>query len=80
MKEYNYETTFADRTMTFFIHPRLQVVVNFREYEILIVKDGKIIDRENYKGERFTLGDMEWVLKQACEDADKLKKFETTNN
>ncbi len=82
MKQYDYQTTFdtATRTMIFIIHPRLQVVVNFREYEILIIKDDKIIDRENFKGERFTLTDMEMILRQACEAAEKIKRFETINN
>lgn len=73
----DYLTTFdtANRTMTFFIHPRLQVVVNFKEYEILIVKDGDIIDRENFMGEHFSLTDMEIILKQACEAAEKLNNF-----
>ncbi|MEA4978622.1 MAG: hypothetical protein VB098_01830 [Petrimonas sp.] len=76
MKVFNHETLFdtANRTMTFLIHPRLQIVVNFAEYEIIIIKDGKIIDRENCKGEHFSIDDLELVLTQANEAAEKLKK------
>ena len=76
MKTFNHETTFdtANRTMTFIIHPRLQIVVNFAEYELLIMKDGEVIDRECFKGEPFTLRDMELILTQAHEACEKLKK------
>lgn len=75
MTVFNHETVFdtANRTMTFIIHPRLQVVVNFRGYELLIVKDGNVIDRESYKGVNFTLDDMELILKQAHESCEKLR-------
>lgn len=76
MKTFNHETTFdtANRTMTFIIHPRLQIVLNFADYELLIMKDGKVIDRECVKGEKFTLSDMELILTQAHEACEKLKK------
>jgi len=75
-KVFNHETIFdtANRTMTFIIHKRLQITVNFAEYEILIIKDGEIVDRENFKGEHFSLSDMELILTQANEAAKKLNK------
>lgn len=76
MTTFNHETVFdtANRTMTFIIHPRLQIVINFKEYEVLILKDSKVIDKESFKGEHFTLSDMELILTQAHEACDKLKK------
>lgn len=73
-KVYDYETTFdtANRTMTFNIHPRLQITVNFAEFELIIIKDGKVKDRVSYKGEHFSLRDMELILQQACEASEKL--------
>lgn len=78
MKTYNYETVFdtANRTMTFIIHPRLQVVVNFANSEISVVKDGNVAVKESLEDEQLSLSDMELILKQACEAADKLKKFQ----
>jgi archaellum component FlaG (FlaF/FlaG flagellin family) len=75
---YNYETVFdtANRTMTFIIHPRLQIVINFANSEISVVKDGSIAVKESLDDEQLSLDDMELILKQACEAADKLKKFD----
>jgi len=75
MTTFNHETVFdtANRTMTFIIHPRLQIVINFKEYELLILKDSKVIDKESFKGEHFTLSDMELILKQAHESCEKLR-------
>lgn len=76
MTTFNHETVFdtANRIMTFIIHKRLEIVVNFREYEILIIKDGKIIDRTNFMGEPFTITDLEMVLMQAHKSCEKLSK------
>lgn len=75
MTTFNHDTIFdtANRTMTFIIHPRLQIVINFKEYEIIIMKDGVVIDKESFKGEHFTLSDMELILKQAHESCEKLR-------
>ena len=75
---YNYETVFdtANRTMTFIIHPRLQIVVNFAQSNISVVKDGNVAIKESLEDEQLSLDDMELILKQACEAADKLKKFQ----
>ena len=76
MTVFNHETVFdtAGRTMTFIIHQRLEIVLNFKEYEILIIKDGKIIDRTNFIGEPFTITDLEMVLTQAHKSCEKLSK------
>ena len=52
MTVFKHETVFdtAGRTMTFIVHKRLEIVINFKEYEILVIKDGKIIDRTNFIG------------------------------
>lgn len=73
-KVYDYETTFdtANRMMTFHVHKRLKITVNFPEFELIIEKDGKIIERASYKGEPFSLRDMELILQQACEASEKL--------
>ncbi|HPC13742.1 MAG TPA: hypothetical protein PLN36_05185 [Bacteroidales bacterium] len=78
MNNYNYETVFdtAHRTMTFIIHPRLQIVVNFANSEISVVKDGNVAVKESLEDEQLSLDDMELILKQACEAADKLKRFD----
>ena len=78
MINYNYETVFdtAHRTMTFIIHPRLQIVVNFANSEISVVKDGNVAVKESLEDEQLSLDDMELILKQACEAADKLKRFD----
>ncbi len=78
MNNYNYETVFdtANRTMTFIIHPRLQIVVNFAQSNISVVKDGNVAVKESLDDEQLSLDDMELILKQACEAADKLKKFD----
>jgi hypothetical protein len=78
MDNYNYETVFdtANRTMTFIIYPRLQIVVNFANSEIFVVKDGIVAVKESLEDEQLSLDDMELILKQACEAAYKLKKFE----
>lgn len=78
MNNYNYETVFdtAHRTMTFIIHPRLQIVVNFANSEISVVKDGNVAIKESLEDEQLSLDDMELILKQACEAADKLKRFD----
>ena len=78
MNNYNYETVFdtSRRTMTFIIHPRLQIVVNFANSEISVVKDGSVAVKESLDNEPLSLDDMELILKQACEAADKLKKFD----
>ena len=75
---YNYETVFdtANRTMTFIIHTRLQIVMNFANSEISVVKDGNVAVKESLDNEPLSLDDMELILKQACEAADKLKKFD----
>lgn len=75
--KFNHETVFdtANRLMTFIIHPRLQIVVNFNEYEISIVRDGEVIDRECFKGEPFSLTDLELILQQANEAAETLNEF-----
>ena len=75
---YNYETVFdtANRTMTFIIHQRLQIVINFANSEISVVKDGNVAVKESLDDEQLSLDDMELILKQACEAADKLKKFD----
>lgn len=77
MNNYNYETVFdtAHRMMTFIIHPRLQIVVNFANSEISVVKDGNVAIKESLDNEPLSLDDMELILKQACEAADKLKEF-----
>lgn len=77
MNNYNYETVFdtANRTMTFIIHQRLQIVINFANSEISVVKDGNVAIKESLGNEPLSLDDMELILKQACEAADKLKKF-----
>lgn len=76
MTVFNHETVFdtAGRTMTFIIHKRLEIVVNFKFFEILIIKDGKIIDRMNFMGEPFTIADLEMVLMQAHKSCEKLLK------
>lgn len=76
MTTFNHDTIFdtANRTMTFIIHPRLQIVINFKEYEIIIMKDGVVIDKESFKGENFSLSDMELILTQAHNACEKLKK------
>lgn len=76
MTVFKHETVFdtAGRTMTFIVHKRLEIVVNFKEYEILIIKDGKIIDRTNFMGEPFTITDLEMVLMQAHKSCEKLSK------
>lgn len=78
MNNYNYETVFdtSHRTMTFIIHPRLQIVINFANSEISVVKDGSVAVKESLEDEQLSLSDMELILKQACEAADKLKKFD----
>ncbi len=78
MKAYNYETVFdtANRTMTFIIHPRLQIVVNFAQSNISVVKDGNVAVKESLDDDPLSLDDMELILKQACEAADKLKRFD----
>lgn len=78
MKAYNYETVFdtAHRTTTFIIHPRLQIVVNFANSEISVVKDGSVAVKESLDNESLSLDDMELILKQACEAASKLKEFD----
>lgn len=78
MNNYNYETVFdtANRTMTFIIHPRLQIVINFANSEISVVKDGSVAFKESLDNEPLSLDDIELILKQACEAADKLKKFQ----
>lgn len=78
MNNYNYETVFdtANRTMTFIIHQRLQIVINFANSEISVVKDGNVAVKESLDDEQLSLDDMELILKQACEAADKLKKFD----
>ena len=78
MKTYNYETVFdtANRTMTFIIHTRLQIVMNFANSEISVVKDGNVAVKESLDDEQLSLDDMELILKQACEAADKLKRFD----
>lgn len=76
MTTFNHDTIFdtANRTMTFIIHPRLQIVINFEEYEIIIMKDGVVIDKESFKGENFSLSDMELILTQAHEACQRLKR------
>lgn len=76
MKIFKHETVFdtANRTMTFIIHKRLEIVVSFREYEILIIKDRKIIDRTNFMGEYFTITDLERILMQAHQSCEKLSR------
>ena len=78
MDNYNYETVFdtANRTMTFIIHPRLQIVVNFAQSNISVVKDGNVAVKESLDDDPLSLDDMELILKQACEAADKLKRFD----
>ena len=78
MNNYNYETVFdtANRTMTFIIHPRLQIVVNFAQSNISVVKDGNVAVKESLDDDPLSLDDMELILKQACEAADKLKRFD----
>jgi hypothetical protein len=77
MNNYNYETVFdtAHRTMTFIIHQRLQIVINFANSGISVVKDGSVEVKESLDNEPLSLDDMELILKQACEAADRLKKF-----
>lgn len=76
MTTFKHETVFdtANRTMTFIIHKRLEIVVNFREYEILIIKDREIIDRTNFMGEYFTITDLERILMQAHQSCEKLSR------
>ena len=76
MTTFNHETVFdtANRTMTFIIHPRLLIMINFKEYEIIIMKDNEVIDKECFKGEKFSLKDMELILIQAHKACEKLKK------
>lgn len=76
MTVFNHETVFdtAGRTMTFIIHKRLEIVLNFKEYEILIIKDGEIIDRMNFMGEYFTITDLERILMQAHQSCEKLSR------
>jgi len=72
-------TTFdtANGTMTHDFHPRLQIVFNFRQYEISIVKDSKVIERQDLTGEPFSLTDYERMLTQAADAASKLKGYES---
>lgn len=76
MTVFKHETVFdtAGRTMTFIVHKRLEIVVNFKECEILIIKDCKIIDKTKFMGEPFTITDLEMVLMQAHKSCEKLSK------
>ncbi|MDD2300883.1 MAG: hypothetical protein PHU69_14775 [Fermentimonas sp.] len=76
MTVFKHETVFdtAGRTMEFKIHNRLSIVVDFANYEIIIFKDGNVIDRTNFMGEPFTITDLEMVLMQAHKSCEKLSK------
>jgi len=50
--------------------------VNFANSEISVVKDGNVAVKESLEDEQLSLDDMELILKQACEAADKLKRFD----
>jgi hypothetical protein len=72
-----YETVFdtANRTMTHVFHERLQITLNFRDFEIIIMKDGEIIQRLDIKGQPFSLNDYEDMLNHAAKAVEKLNMF-----
>jgi hypothetical protein len=50
--------------------------MNFANSEISVVKDGNVAVKESLDDDPLSLDDMELILKQACEAADKLKRFD----
>jgi hypothetical protein len=72
MDVFNGQARYTEDSATFIFHERLQVVMLFKTYEVLVVKDDKVIDRVNYMGEPFSMSDLELVFKQSIESAGKL--------
>lgn len=76
-KIFNCNTTFdnENNTMTFHVHKRLDITINWTEYEVVIVKDGKVKDRESYKGEPFSIGELQRIVTMGKESVEKLEKL-----
>lgn len=74
----NYETVHdtVNRTMTHIFHPRLQLTIDFKNFELIVTKDGEVIDRMNVKGEPFSLSEYEDIITTAGQAAETLRLFE----
>lgn len=76
MAELCYETVFdtVNRTLSFKVHPRLTVIIDFKWCGFLIFKDEETIFRESFTDKDFSFVDLELLLTQANEAADRLNK------
>ncbi len=54
---------------------RLEMAVDFKNYEIIVLRDGEVVARESYIGESFLLEDYERLLVQAEVASRKLEGF-----
>lgn len=54
---------------------RLEMMVDFKDYEVIVIKDGEVVVRESYMGESLLLEDYERLLIQAEVASRKLEGF-----
>jgi len=73
----SYETVHdtVNRTMTHIFHPRIQLTIDFKNFELIVAKDGKVIDRMSVKGESFSISEYEDIITTAEQAAETLRLF-----